>query len=235
MLELKVIGSSSSGNCYLIRTPESKEVLIIECGVRYKQIEQALDFDLKNVVGCLVSHEHKDHSKAIQDVVSHAIDVYASAGTLTACKTEGHRAHPVKSLEQFKIGRFTILPFDTKHDCAEPLGYLIHHPEIGKILFATDTYYIKYKFKGLTHIMIECNFSKEILEHNIAAGKIHPSLKKRLLSSHMSLDNLKKFLQANDLKLVEAIYLMHLSDGNSSENQFREEIQKLTGIPVTIC
>ncbi|HEK4983654.1 TPA: MBL fold metallo-hydrolase, partial [Clostridioides difficile] len=60
---IKILGSSSRGNCYLLQL--ENETLILECGVSYKEILKGLDFSLENVVGCLVTHEHKDHSKAI--------------------------------------------------------------------------------------------------------------------------------------------------------------------------
>ncbi|MGE5679525.1 MAG: MBL fold metallo-hydrolase [Bacillota bacterium] len=232
-MNIKILGSSSSGNCYILYT--SREVLLLECGVQYKKILAGLNYKLDNIVGCLVSHEHKDHSKSIKEIMKAGIDVYTSAGTFQATKASGHRAHVIKSLEQIEIGGFTILPFQTQHDAAEPLGFLIYHEEIGKVLFATDTYYIQYRFPGLNYIMVECNFSNDILQKNLDAGVLNKALKNRLLKSHFSLENVKKFLQANDLSKVEYIFLMHLSSGNSDSELFKTEIQKLTGIPVHIC
>lgn len=233
MLNFESLGSSSKGNCYLIRT--SKEVLILECGLQYQKILQALNFDLSNVVGCVITHEHADHSKAVKDVVKSGIDVYSSPGTIEALGVSGHRVHPVEPKNQFQLGGFTILPFDTQHDAKEPIGFLIYHPEFGKLLFATDTYYIKYKFPNLNYVMLECNYSKEILERNISAGKVSDFLKKRLLSSHFSLENVKKFFLANDITKLREIFLLHLSDGNSNAKNFKTEIEKLTGVPVTVC
>jgi phosphoribosyl 1,2-cyclic phosphodiesterase len=232
-LDLFVIESSSKGNCYLITT--SREILILECGVRYKNILNGLSFKLDNVAGCLITHEHKDHSKAVNDLMKAGINVYASAGTFEALEVVNHRAITVKSLCQFTIGRFTVLPFDTQHDAKEPLGYLIQHPDFGKLLFATDTFYIKYKFQGLNHIMVECNYSKEILDRNVQSGIVNRSLKNRVLKSHFSLQNVKEFLKANDLSQLKSIYLMHLSNDNSDADYFKSEIEKLTGLPVVIC
>ena len=55
-MKLKVLGSGSAGNCYLLQN--EKEILIIECGISYKKILQRLNFNLSSVVGCLISHEH---------------------------------------------------------------------------------------------------------------------------------------------------------------------------------
>lgn len=233
MLNFQTLGSSSKGNCYLIRT--SNEILILECGLQYRKILQALNFDLSKVIGCLISHEHNDHSKAINEVMSSGINVYASLGTLNALSIKGHRAFIVEAKKQFQIGGFTILPFELQHDAAEPLGFLIYHKEFGRLLFATDTFYIKYKFPELNYIAIECNYSGEILNNNIREEKTNTFLKRRLLSSHFSLENVKKFFLANDLSKLKEIKLLHLSDGNSNAKQFKSEIEKLTGVPVSVC
>ncbi|HEX2868645.1 MAG TPA: MBL fold metallo-hydrolase [Ignavibacteriales bacterium] len=233
MLDLRILGSSSHGNCYLLYA--GSEVLLLECGIQAKKIIYGLNFRVDNVVGALCSHEHGDHSKSVKDVMKAGIDVYASEGTFSALGVEGHRVKKLKALEQVQIGGFTVLPFDVQHDAREPLGFLIQHEAIGKLLFATDTYYIKYKFPELNYIMVECNYSKSILEKNIQAGTLSKALRNRLLKSHFSLENVKEFLKANDLKKVENILLMHLSDGNSNAGEFQEEIEKLTGIPVKIC
>lgn len=231
-LNLKILGSSSAGNSYFIKVP-SGQILMIECGMRKKEIIKALDFELSNVIGCLISHEHKDHSKAAIELMKAGIDIYTSKGTIESINTNSHRAHAVQT-QQFELGEFTILPFMTEHDAVEPLGFLIYHPSFGKLLFATDTYYIKYKFKGLSYIMVECNYSKKILDENIESGKLEPFLRRRLLASHFSLENVIKFLKANDLSKVKKIMLMHLSNGNSNAAEFKDTVQKEVGIPVDI-
>lgn len=233
MLNLEILGSSSKGNCYLIKT--SKEVLILECGVNVKKILEGLNFNVSNVAGALISHEHKDHSLSANELMRKGINVYSSEGTLKSLNISGHRALKIKSLDQIEIGGFTVLPFDVQHDASEPLGFLIHHEEFGKLLFATDTFYIKYKFDKVDYYMIECNFSSEILGGNIYSGLVHPQLKRRLMRSHFSVENLKNFFLKSDLSTSKQIYLIHLSDSNSDSNLFKNDIEKLTGVPVQVC
>lgn len=238
-MKLKVLGSGSSGNCYLLQ--DKKETLILECGIPYKTILKGLDFNLRNVVGCLVTHEHLDHSKALKDIIYDSIEIGASIGTLRdvlkedVCGLNIYQINVLKSGLQTHIKDFTIMPFDTEHDAAEPLGFLIQHSGMGKLLFITDSYYCKYTFRGLTHIMLECNYSAPILNGNIERGQIPYNLKSRLLKSHFSLENVKKFLMANDLSQCRDITLLHLSDGNSNSAEFKTEIERLTGIQVYIA
>jgi len=163
------------------------------------------------------------------------IDCYISAGTAEALGLSGHRLNIIKARQQFRIGTWTILPFETQHDAAEPLGFLLANQAGDKLLYATDTYYIRYKFHGLTHIMVECNYAADILKRNVEAGAVPKELKSRILKSHFSLENVKKFLQANDLGKVQEIWLLHLSEQNSCEKRFKEEVQKITGKPTYIA
>ena len=233
MIQIQALASSSAGNCY--RVTDGTTPILLECGISFREIQKGLQFRLSEVAGCLVSHEHGDHTKAIKDVLRAGIDVYASYGTWDTLKLDGHhRGHPVKSKQQFTLGTWTIMPFDVQHDVSEPLGFLLMNQAGEKLLFATDTYYIRYKFSGLTHIMVEANYSAEILKQNIISGRTPKVMKKRLMQSHFSIENVKEFLSANDLSKVQEIWLLHLSDSNSDEALFKRIVQSLTGKMVYI-
>lgn len=226
-MTLTILGSSSSGNCYLLES--KKDILILEAGVNLKEIKKAVK-DWPKIIGCLVTHEHKDHSKSILGLMRYGINVYASAGTFKALKIvkNVHRAKKMQVRINYKIGSFTIFPFNIEHDAVQPFGFLIDHKESGRIVFITDTHYCKYCFPKLNNIIIECNYSHEILEKNIEAGRVPDIVRTRLLKNHMSLDTCKGFLKANDLSRVQNIVLCHLSDGNSNARQFKKEVKELT-------
>ncbi|AGK52006.1 MBL fold metallo-hydrolase [Bacillus sp. 1NLA3E] len=232
MIEITALASSSKGNCY--RVTDGHTPLLLECGINYREVQKGFDFRLSEVAGCLVSHEHGDHCKAVKDVLKAGIDCYMSAGTAQGIGVNHHRIKKVEAKKQFMLGSWTILPFDVQHDVSEPLGFLLVNQSGEKLLFATDTYYIKYRFQGLTHVMCECNYSREILIQNIINGSVPKVMKKRLERSHFSLEDVKDFLLSNDLKKVQEIWLLHLSDSNSNADQFKREIQELTGKMVLV-
>lgn len=229
MLEIKVLASSSKGNCFYI--DDGKTPLLLDCGINVKRIKHGLNYELNKVVGCLITHEHKDHCLAIKDLLKSGIDCYASEGTIDALVLkQHHRLHAVKAKRQFTVNSWTILPFELQHDATEPLGFLLQS-DTNKVLYLTDSYYCKYNFKGLTHILIECNYAKDIID----SYDLHPARKNRLLQSHFELSNVKNFLRASNLSQTQAIYLIHLSDKNSDEKRFKTEIQAVTGLPVIVC
>lgn len=227
MIEVTALASSSKGNCY--RITDGQTPLLLECGISYKEIQRGLNFKMSEIQGCLISHEHGDHCKSLPDVLKSGIECYMSPGTAEALEVDHHRLHRVEAKKPFKIGTWSILPFDVQHDVSEPFGFLLANKAGEKLLFATDTYYIKYKFSGLTHILIECNYSMKILDENMKRGSVPAIMKKRLMKSHFSIENVKDFFKVNDMSKVEEIWLLHLSDSNSDEALFKREIAEITG------
>ncbi|MFC4102878.1 MBL fold metallo-hydrolase [Paenibacillus xanthanilyticus] len=238
MIKITPIGSSSAGNAYHVTDGQTD--LLLEAGVRYKDMQRALNYKMSGIAGCLITHEHGDHVKYASDVMRAGIDVFCSKGTAAAAGLEGHRVAQIAAGTTFTIDTWTILPFRVEHDVEEPLGFLMANKAGEKMLFATDTYYVRYRFNGLTHIMIECNYSEVIVERNIqsAPEELRPQLisrSRRLLRSHFSLENVKGFFQKNDMSRVQEIWLLHLSDANSDEEMFKREIQGLTGAIVRVA
>lgn len=229
MFKIKSIASSSKGNCYLISDGETD--ILIECGLSFRKIKEALNFNTSSLSGIIATHEHGDHFKGAADAMKSGLDVYATKGTFDAVAAYGRHAKDIVSGKQFNIGSLTILPFDTVHDCAEPVGFLVANKQHEKLLFLTDTAYCKYQFKGVTHLIIECNFSDEIIN----SIEFNPAQKRRLINSHMSLGRVIDFLEVNDLSCLQEVYLIHLSDGNSDEKLFKESVQAVTGVPVYVC
>ena len=227
-MKLHVLGSSSSGNCYLFQSEKTGEVLAVEAGVKFNKVKKVLDFNLNSIVGCIVSHEHGDHAKCVGDFITACIPCYMSQGTKHALGfSSSYWAKGLLPFEQVVINGFRVIPFPVQHDAAEPYGYLIRHEECGTVLFATDTYFLKYKFPGLNNVMLECNYSKEILDANFTAGRIDKKRYERTIKSHMSYDNCLLTLQANDLSQVCNILLLHLSDNNSNATEFIHGIERL--------
>lgn len=223
---LKVLGSSSQGNCYILEN--KNEALIIDAGVRFIEVKKALGFDIRKVSGCLITHQHNDHAKYIKAMVESGFPTLALEEVWTAKGVTGSRAYCIERGKGYRFGRFKVLPFDACHD-VPCVGYLIDHPETGRIMFLTDSCMCEYVFPGLNQVMIECNYSDAKLVEAINAGRTLPSQRERLMTSHMELNTCKGFLCANDLTNVANIVLLHLSDNNSDEKNFVSEIERQTG------
>lgn len=233
-MNIKIIASGSSGNAYTVS--DGKTTFLIECGLPFKTLQKKSGFALSGIDACLISHAHADHAKSVCDVMNRGIDVYTSQGTIKALGISGHRLKPIASMEKFAAGTFEIMPFDVEHDAPESLGFLICSQETGeKLLYFTDTSYLKYTFPGLTHIMAEANYSIELLNKNAESDPQTAALKNRIIQNHMSIGTLCELLKANDLSKLQQIYLIHMSAGNADPEEFKQRIQQLTGAEVYTC
>lgn len=234
-MDLIILGSNSAGNCYILKG--RTQSLLIEAGVHPKEVKKAMDFDMSSIVGCLITHEHGDHFKYVDQIAQMGIDVYASEGTLKEKEDSKflHRLYTIMPNLYFHIGEFKIMPFKVNHDAREPLGYLINHLECGNVLFLTDSAYTEYRFPGLNQIIVESNNSNEILKEKVLTGQMQYFVYGRLINSHMSIEACEKLLMANDLSKVTNIVLIHLSDANSHEADFKDRIERTTGKKITMA
>ena len=234
-MTLLVLGSSSAGNAYLL-TATNGERLLIECGVRHTELLRAMDFDLANLSGCLLSHEHGDHAREVRWVTGRRIPLYCSHGTAEALGIdEDPMLRPLTSKRPVQIGSFSVLPFSVQHDAREPLGYLVEHREMGRLAFITDSYLLSFRLPKVTHWMIECNYSQALIEERLASGALHPAQYKRTLKSHMSLDACRTTLLRHDLRTARQVILLHLSDGNADEALCLRTIHDATGLPTAVA
>lgn len=228
-MDIKVIASGSSGNAYLIG--DGKTRLLFDAGIPFKRIQIGCGFKTSSIDACLVTHRHGDHAAAIPKLLQRGIAVYSNedvAGLYPGVQS-------VEARREFRIGTLRILPFAAEHD-VPCYGYQVTSEETGeRLVYITDSAYVRYTFTGLTHIMIEANYDEDIMLGNVRDEKIPFSLAERVAGTHMSIDTLIDLLRANDMTKVRQIYLLHLSDNNSDAEVFKKMVQQETGAEVYIA
>ena len=242
MIKIRSFGSGSSGNGYLI--DDGRTQLMIECGIPLKKVQKSMRFDFSKIVGCLISHEHRDHCKHLPQLLdSTSIDFFATSGTFKAMSgdpvlhihaNDYYRFHQLKYRVTQKIGTWYVTPFEVQHDVEEPCGFLIDNTAGDRLVFITDSYYSRYQFPNVTHIMVEANYSKEIIDETMTTG-FDLKRKTRLLESHFDFDRTLDFIKTNKSNRLQEVWLLHLSDSNSNEREFKEETQRVTGVPVFVA
>lgn len=219
---LKVLGSGSSGNCYLLDSGE--EILIIEAGIPFAEVKEAIDYQTSRIVGVLSTHEHGDHRKYLHEYEAIGIpvlkgNIYSDMlRELIVCESQG-----------VHIGNdFIVFPFEVPHDVT-CYGYLIKHWDMGNLIFITDAKYVKYTFPGVNQIMVEANYAQDILDENVSSGEIPESLRNRVMKSHMSFETAKGMVKANKSPDIMNVIMCHLSSRNSDKERFKYEMQKAAG------
>lgn len=224
--------SSSKANLYEVSDGRTR--VLLECGCTFKRLQSLVGFRIgSQFSGCLVTHEHSDHSKSAMQLAKRGVAIYATPGTLEALKLTGSQylTYPCEYNEPRKIGSLTAMAFPTVHNASQPCGWVISSSKTGEsLVFATDTYRIGYKFNGATEIAIECNYANDLISDDI------PELvRRRIEHSHMSLEACRDFLMAQDLSTVRRIWLVHLSRERSSAERFRRYIEETTGVRTLVA
>lgn len=214
---------------------DGESSLMIEAGIKVKDaLRRGANFSTTK--GLLVTHEHGDHAKYVQDVLlSGRFDLWASQGTIEALGID-RRAHVLKANQQQAISDWIVKPFATVHNhptapAKEPLGFLILSPSGKKIVFMTDTNYGQMCFSGVTHWLVECNHDPELVRQS----NYPKSVQDRIIKTHMGIDACKLFFQNAELSKTEEIHLIHLSDSNSDAAKFKRDIEEITSKQVFIA
>lgn len=209
--------SSSSGNCYLARFNNGTNVLL-ECGVPIKNIISNLsnlNLNLNDITLCTISHVHKDHSLSKSDLIKRGVKIVES---------------------DYLVNDLSIWAVPVNHGVTNCNAY-IYSCDSEKLFFGTDFISFvntsdlkKVLTTPFNKIMIECNFSDELIDKIEDFKKI-----RRQKNTHMSLQGCINYLTSMNLKKCDEIFLMHLSDALSDQYQMQSLIFSKTKITTRIC
>lgn len=217
-MKLKCIETGSSGNCYTL-TSDSGETLILDCGIPIKEIKKGLNWNIKDVVGVLCTHKHLDHSKSVKDFEDMGIPLCKPYEALLMNRFLANSYFTVRTFDLTTLdGRWTHTNADgSECPC---YGFLITHPEMGRMLYITDTNLIKWRFKGITHILLGVNYDKDLIDNEDSAKVNH------VYRGHMSIDTACDFVKANNSKDLQNVIMCHLSKNNADKDLFIEKMKK---------
>lgn len=235
-MRFQSLASSSQGNAYIVS--DDCTHILLECGVSHKKLQQLCGFQTTALDGCIVSHEHKDHSQCVEKILASGVPVYLSQGTARALELPEKLldlATEMESGKQFTIGSLDILPFSTFHDAQEPLGFVMQSRVDGDILaFATDTVNLPYNFPGVSLLAVEANFQQDILDR---CERMPEKTRHRVSNTHMEIDKLCECLRRMDLSRCREIYLLHLSAATSHEGHFINKVARVVPrhVKVSAC
>jgi len=220
-MKIKVLGSSSSGNCYVVESFFGR--LILDAGVKLSTIMRGIDWDTE-WTACLVTHMHRDHSESAADLARRGVEVFSCGEVASQIKG----AYQIEPLHLRKAGMFNVAPFAVPHGDTECYGYYIHDLDGNHLLYTTDYEYLPYNFKKqrLTHMLIECNYSD-------SQNLIHEEKYEHVLKGHSSLQTALGVVEANMTDALRCVILCHVSATENGE-AMREQVQELVGDGVSV-
>lgn len=223
-MKIHCIGSSSSGNSYVITSNGHK--LIFELGCNFKEVLKAVDYDLTSIEGCLVSHCHSDHSAYITKAFGYQLEIYGNKDVVEKYPY----VHLLTQNYRYSIGKFKVQCLKVPHN-ALCYSFIIKCPSGEKILFATDLSKFNYKVSGCDVIMMEANYDENIIYEALARGEVVRSQSENHLEINGCMEAVERCVDTN----TQLIILLHLSDGYSDEKRFQKMVHEATGKRVCVA
>lgn len=214
-MKFSCAGTGSKGNCYSIRDPDG-EILLLDCGLPKEKILRMVDYDLSKIAGCVVSHEHSDHYNAstVRSLRKMGIPMIVPHASVNDC---------------LKGNNWAVRKFPVEHD-VPCWGFYITNRHLGKILYITDTEYVRLNFKhlGVAYIIVECNYQKDLV--NLDDPKMA-----RVFQTHMEEQTTLDFIKANQTDSLGAAILIHMSRDGCDAEQAKNRIATEVNVPVYVA
>ena len=238
MMKFISFGSGSSGNCYLLTTPN--DALLIDLGVGLRGLKK--DFrdyglSLSMVHHVLITHDHADHIKSVGSIsADFTLPIYATREVHSGinrnyCVTKKVAHDLVRYVEKgqtITLGDFQVTPFGVPHDSTDNVGYYI---EAGGTDFCliTDAGMVTDEMKTYIsrahHLVIEANHDEEML----IGGPYPQFLKERILSGtgHLSNRSCGEAIAQNMSQDLKRVWLCHLSEENNHPELARKTVESV--------
>lgn len=199
-MTFKVIGTGSSGNCFLFGE------LMIDCGMPYSKIK---DYVKPTI---LLTHCHGDHfnSSTIRKLsTNHNVMFYALPYLCERLQTIGiDNFVPIEVGKVYQIGKYKVSPVMAYHD-VENVGYRIMCKDI-KHFHITDTSTLEgITARNYTSASIECNHCEiealKLIEQARENGEF--SHLPGAMNSHLSVQQTIEFIKQNNIGKLTPIHI----------------------------
>jgi phosphoribosyl 1,2-cyclic phosphodiesterase len=195
---------------------------MIDCGISIRELQRSLatwELTPADLSGVLITHEHNDHVRSLEQILRRGTPVFATHGTADALGLPHDRYTKIAWSRTVTIGSLGVTPIQTSHDAAEPCGLMI---ETGGVTIAllTDlgvtTSATAESAAEADLLIIESNHC----HHMLRSGPYPAHLKRRVASNlgHLSNDQCAELVctVSTKEKGPSHIWLAHLSATNNT-------------------
>ncbi len=223
--EFKILGSSSSGNSALLRTPDF--TILIDAGFSGKRLEALLGEEgvsSTDLDGVFITHDHSDHTAGVRGLSSRSsLPFFANRDTAKAIQSGLSRRANWKIFETglcFEFRGLKVSPFAIPHDAYDPVGFLFEwggddlFSPYESLAWATDlgfgTGLVREKIRRAHTLVIEANYDEGLLDLD---PRRPWALKQRIKGRHGHLSNSDalELLTSIEAPAWRNVFLAHLS------------------------
>lgn len=231
-MQIHVLASGSTGNATFIRLGDAN--ILIDAGISARRIKNslaAIDMNVEDLDGVLITHEHRDHVAGLTTLTKkYRLPVYTRPGTWQAmyCRKDLPTECCFDLESSLEIKSVKIESFDILHDAADPIGFNLYYKDT-KCSLATDlgfvTNTVKTALSGADAIVFESNHDVEMLK----TGSYPWHLKKRIMSNRGHLSNVDAgwTLAKLDRKSHTDVFLAHLSQENNRPELAQRTVEEI--------
>ena len=170
---------------------------------------------------CAATERHLDHAKSIPQALKYRLPVYSNEEV--ADKYKGVIA--LQTHKKYRVGQFIVQAIKVEHS-AENYAFILDTPDNVRILFCTDAVRFPYKVRGVNVMMIEANYSEDIIVDNLCKGYDIRSKNQY----HMEINDTIECIKNTYNPDLNTICLIHLSDAQSNEEEFKKRVYEEVGI-----
>lgn len=235
--------TGSDGNCSVVQS-DNGGLLVIDAGIKFDKVNREVGYQLHRAEACLVTHAHADHFAYVKDFLVAGINTYLLPETrlkVPKNASERYLQEVVIDNQGYKTESFVFKPVEMVHTNADGtdcpcVGWLILDRANGeKMLWATDTQFIRNRFPALEYYCIETNFF-EVDDYAEDIPYLEHSVEQRRVMSHFSVEAAEEFLRQQDLSKCKAVYLLHISHsmGKAQRKELIKRIKKIVGRKIKV-
>lgn len=227
--------SGSGGNSALVWNGDTR--LLIDAGISATRITQALaalGMKPAELSAVLVTHGHTDHTAGLPILLKRtSANVWASGGTASEiCKKcpEG-RLTAVAPGAELRFGSMRVRGFETPHDSAGSMGFVVSEEGAASLAFVTDlgrvTAEVRRAALGVRAAVLESNHDFGMLR----AGPYPWPLKRRIGGDfgHLSNEAAGEFARELAEAGAKCLLLAHLSETNNTPEAARRAVAAALG------
>lgn len=222
-VQVKIVASGSSGNCYWVSDGETR--VLIDAGIRTKDIERGLDAIGERadaIEHVLISHSHTDHVAGLKGFINrYQPRVWMTAGTERGLVQElkdtcgVFTALAAETITE--IGGSHVLPLRVPHDDEDPVGFVLVSGGV-RLAFIADvgeiTVSMSSVIRDVDFLFLESN---HIPEWTASNEDLPERLRHRIGLYHLSNNKVEQFIFNEMCREVRHLVLGHLSGSNNSE------------------
>lgn len=220
MFEFALLASGSKGNCFVVKSGETR--IMIDCGTTGKYLQKSfasIGLTKEELDAVLITHDHSDHISQIRRFRD--LNIYAPV------EIPDIESFLVRPMQKFSVGNVLITPIALSHDAPHTTGYILDDSQ-EKLVYITDTGYVNEKYfqllKDADYIILESNHDTEMLMHT----RRPQYLKARICSDqgHLNNEECADVLDQIVTKRTRIIILAHISQEANTRQLALETVRK---------